>query len=101
MTRRFGAGTAAMRERTHASSSAIRWAKLVRRFQNVKADEGGPVVYALRRAYAMNAEMTKVVESYVNARFGTDFAPFEQTPDAYERLRHGTLRSRAVVTPNG
>lgn len=54
-----------------STRSAIRWAKLVRRFQNVKPDEGGAVVYALRRAYAMNKEMSAVVESYVHARFGT------------------------------
>ena len=54
-----------------STRSAIRWAKLVRRFQNVKADEGGAVIYALRRAYAMNKDMATAVESYVKARFGS------------------------------
>lgn len=55
-----------------STRSAIRWAKLVRRFQNVSQDEGGAVVYALRRAYAMNREMSSIVEGYVHARFGTN-----------------------------
>lgn len=34
-------------------------------------------------------------------RIEVELFPFEQAPEAYERLRRGDLRSRAVVTPNG
>ncbi len=58
-------------EKPMSTRVAIRWAKLVRRFQNVTAAEGGPVLYALRRAYAMSRPMSAAVEEYVSARFGT------------------------------
>ena len=54
-----------------STRAAIRWARLVRRFQNVPREEGGPVVYALRRACLMRREMAQAVEGYVHARFGT------------------------------
>lgn len=50
--------------------SAIRWARLVRRFANVK-DSDGPMVYALRRAFQMNAEMDAVVTEFTRAALGT------------------------------
>jgi cobaltochelatase CobS len=58
-------------EKPMSTRVAIRWAKLVRRFQNVTAAEGGPVLYALCRAYSMNRAMSAAVEEYVRARFGT------------------------------
>jgi cobaltochelatase CobS len=54
-----------------STRAAIRWARLVRRFQSVTSEEGGPVIYALRRACFMRREMSQVVEGYVRARFGT------------------------------
>lgn len=50
---------------------ATRWAKLVRRFKNVSKAEGGPMLYALKRAYAMHPAMSASVEGYVHARLGT------------------------------
>lgn len=49
---------------------AKRWARLIRRFNNVKHPDG-PVVYALRRAFQMNAEMDKVVTQYARVALGT------------------------------
>jgi alcohol dehydrogenase, propanol-preferring len=34
-------------------------------------------------------------------RVEVELFPFEEAPEAYERLRRGDLKSRAVVTPNG
>jgi cobaltochelatase CobS len=65
----YRSNTAAI-DKPMSTRSVIRWAKLVRRFQNVSREEGGAVVYALRRAYAMNSEMAGIVEGYVHARFG-------------------------------
>jgi cobaltochelatase CobS len=65
----YRSDTAAI-DKPMSTRAAIRWARLVRRFQNVPREEGGAVVYALRRAYAMNREMSAVVEAYVHARFG-------------------------------
>ena len=45
-------------------------------------------------------EVVAIAESGA-LRIEVELFPFEQAPEAYERLRHGTLRSRAVVTPNG
>jgi cobaltochelatase CobS len=47
--------------------SVIRWAKLVRRFQNATKAEGGPVLYALRRGFAMTPEMRLTVEAFCSA----------------------------------
>jgi len=51
--------------------SAIRWAKLVRRFAGVSASEGGPMLYALRRAFSMGKEMSASVEEFTRASLGT------------------------------
>ncbi len=54
-----------------STRSAIRWAKLIRRFQNVKAEEGGPTIYALRRGVSMSPEQRDAVEEYTRAAVGT------------------------------
>lgn len=50
---------------------AIRWAKLVRRFAGVSATEGGPMLYALHRAFGMSKEMSASVEAFTRASLGT------------------------------
>ncbi len=47
--------------------SVMRWAKLVRRFQNVTPAEGGPVLYALRRGFLMAPDMRLTVEEFCRA----------------------------------
>ncbi len=55
-------------EKPMSTRVAIRWAMLVRRFQNVQKDEGGPVAYALRRAFSgMSPTMATAVESFTRA----------------------------------
>lgn len=50
--------------------SAIRWGKLVRRFRGVSAGDGGPMLYALRRAFSMSPEMTASVEEFTRVSLG-------------------------------
>lgn len=49
----------------------MRWATLIRRFQNVKPEEGGPALYALRRSFTMNPEMARAVEDLHRAAIGS------------------------------
>lgn len=53
-----------------STRSVKRWARLIRRFTNVQ-DSDGPVVYALRRAFEMNAELDAVVTEYTHTALGT------------------------------
>jgi cobaltochelatase CobS len=57
-------------DRPMSTRTAIRWATLVRRFQKVSPEEGGPLVYALRRSFAMNREMATVVEEFSRVALG-------------------------------
>lgn len=52
-----------------STRAVIRWASLIRRFARVQHSEG-PVLYALNRAFQMNAEMRDQVTGYVKAALG-------------------------------
>lgn len=58
-------------ERPMSTRTCIRWARLIRRFMNVRPEEGGPAVYALRRAMRMSETMSQAVEDYTRAAMGT------------------------------
>lgn len=58
-------------EKPMSTRSLMRWALLIFRFLNVPADQGGPHVYALRRAFAMSPEMAQPVVQWTAAKFGT------------------------------
>lgn len=58
-------------EKPMSTRTAIRWAKLVRRFAGVAASDGGPMLYALRRAFIMSPEMTASVKEFTTASLGT------------------------------
>lgn len=53
-----------------SSRAAMRWAMLVRRFQNVAPQEGGPILYALRRGVSMRKDMREAVEGFVRVAIG-------------------------------
>lgn len=50
---------------------AIRWAKLVRRFSHVSTQEGGPMAYAVRRAFQMSPELDAKVVEFIKAKLGS------------------------------
>lgn len=53
-----------------STRSVIRWARLIRRFAHVK-DADGPVVYAVRRAFQMHADLDEQVTKYIQLALGT------------------------------
>jgi cobaltochelatase CobS len=53
-----------------STRSVIRWALLINRFQNVPKEQGGPMIYALHRAFAMRKNMADVVDVKARAQFG-------------------------------
>lgn len=58
-------------EKPMSTRTAIRWALLVSRFEAVTPEEGGKLIYALHRSFAMSKEMAKTVDTYVKAKLGT------------------------------
>lgn len=57
-------------EKPMTTRSALRWAKLIRRFATNVPE--GPMIYALRRAFQMSEEMDKAVVTYAKAAVGID-----------------------------
>lgn len=54
-----------------STRTLVRWATLLPRFPTVSAEEGGPVVHALKRACAMSPEMETVVSGWTKLKLGT------------------------------
>jgi cobaltochelatase CobS len=57
-------------EKPMSHRAAIRWAILASRYQGVPIAEGGPMIYALHRAFAMSKEMSAVVDTYARVKLG-------------------------------
>jgi hypothetical protein len=58
-------------EKPMSTRSAIRWAMLSFRFAAVTAAEGGPMIYALPRAFSMSSDMSTAVKAYAKAVIGS------------------------------
>lgn len=53
-----------------STRTAIRWAILTSRYGGVTQAEGGPMIYALHRAFDMSEEMAPIVETYTKTKLG-------------------------------
>jgi cobaltochelatase CobS len=58
-------------DRPMTTRAVIRWAKLVRRFQNVSPEEEGPLIYALVRSVSMNSAMAEAVKEFTRGSIGS------------------------------
>lgn len=59
-------------DRPMSTRTCIRWARLICRFRNIRPEEGGPAIYALRRAMRMSTAMATAVEDFTRAALGTN-----------------------------
>lgn len=57
-------------EKPMSTRTAIRWALLSARYDNVTLEEGGPMIYALHRSFAMSKEMSATVDKFAKAKLG-------------------------------
>lgn len=57
-------------EKPMSTRTAIRWAILASRFMGVPSENGGPMIHAMHRAFAMSKEMGKVVDTYARVKLG-------------------------------
>jgi cobaltochelatase CobS len=57
-------------EKPMSTRTAIRWALLTSRFGGVSGAEGGPMIYALHRSFAMSQAMAATVNEYAKAKLG-------------------------------
>lgn len=58
-------------DRPMSTRTCIRWARLIVRYGHIKKEEGGPAIYALRRAMRMSSTMATAVEDFTRAALGT------------------------------